>query len=119
MSLAKFNKFTGVDFGIDTKGWKWKKSLEMEDGEYPFLGCFITKDTGFGEGVAIISDGYLVNGPASFVGTAKELLSDPEAVETIKEGNEIFVISHYESKKYKEKVDGKMVPKRCVDITLK
>lgn len=120
MSLAKYNKNNGgIDWNISTEGWKFQKALEMEDGEYPFLGGFTTKDNGYGEGVVIISDGYLVNAPASFLDTFKEVIADQEAVDLIKEGNEVFVIEHYKSKKYKEKVNGKMVPKECVSITLK
>lgn len=119
MSLAKFNKNTRVDFGVETKEWEFKKALEMDDGEYPFWGCFITKDNGYGEGVVIISDGYLVNAPASFIDTAREILTNEEAIELIKEHNEIFTVEHYKSTKFKEKVNGKMVPKDCVRIRLK
>lgn len=119
MSLAKYNKNNRVDFGVDTKDWEFKKALEMYDGEYPFRGCFITKDNGYGEGVVIISDGYLVNAPTSFLDTAKELLADEEVINLIKKGDEVFTLEHYESTKYKEKVNGKMVPKQCVRIRLK
>lgn len=118
MSLSKYNKNLGIDWGIDTKDWEYKKGLEMEDGTYPFLGCWIAKDTGYGEGAVIITDGYLVNAPSGLVETLKDLRADEEAVELIKEGNEKFKLEHYKSDKYKEKVNGKMVPKECVRITL-
>ena len=51
--------------------------------------------------------------------TAKDLLADEDAIELIKEGEEVFTLEHYESTKYKEKVNGKMVPKQCVRIRLK
>ena len=119
MSLSKFNKNVGIDWGIKTDDLEFKKALDMKDGEYPFLGGWISPDNGYGEGAVIITDGYLVNAPSGFVDVLKEIRNDPEAVELIKEGNEIFCVEHYESKKYKEKVNGKMVPKQCVRITLK
>lgn len=109
MSLAKFNKST-INWNIDTKDWKFKKAMELDKNtEYALKGIFFTPDNGYGEGVVIISDGFLVNCPKGFEEQARAIVADPDSVEAIKAGTEKFKVSTYVSKKFK---------KECADIVL-
>lgn len=110
MSLKKYNK-SHVSWKVNTDGWKdYLKAMDLEVGKhYPFLGCFITSDKGFGEGGVIISDGFFVNAPASFIDDIRAIREDPESIALINEGKETFRVEHYESKKFK---------KTCAEIIL-
>lgn len=103
MSLSKFNKTT-VTWSKSTEGWKdYKKASDLEEGKhYPFYGCFVTPDRGYGEGGVIISDGYFINTPASFIDDIKAIRSDEDSVNLINEGKETFRVEHYESSKFKK-----------------
>lgn len=103
MSLAKHNRGQRVDWQIETKEYPYKKCADLElNKDYPFLGCFITGDHGFGEGAVIISDGVLYNAPASFIDECKEIMQDAESVEAIKAGKEVFHLEERVSKKNKK-----------------
>lgn len=102
MSLSNFNR-SHVAWTKNTEGWKdYKKCRELEEGKhYPFYGCFVTPDNGYGEGGVIISDGFFVNAPKDFVQDIKAIRENPKAVEAINEGKETFRIEKFYAKKYK------------------
>lgn len=101
MGFSKFNKGT-IDWGIDTKDWKYKKCADLKlDTTYAFKGCFITADNGYGKGAVIISDGILVNAPQYFVDTVREIIADADSLEQIKSGHAGFKLSTYENKQKK------------------
>ncbi len=101
MGFSKFNKGT-IDWEVDTKDWPYKKCSDLKvDTLYPFKGCFITADNGYGKGAVIISDGILVNVPQHFVDTARDIMADEEAVAQIKAGHAGFKLGTYENKQKK------------------
>lgn len=102
MGISKLNKGGSVDWGIETKEFPFKKCSEMElEKEFPLKGCFITPDKGFGQGAVLISDGFLLNAPASALDDVKTILSDDEIVESIKAGKCAFKVRSFVSKTYK------------------
>lgn len=102
MSLSKLNKGQKVDWSINTEGWSFKKAADLElNKDYAIKGCFVTPDKGYGEGAVIISDNVLINAPASFLDTCKEILADQESIDAIKEGNETFHLEERTSRKFK------------------
>ena len=99
MSLAKHNK-SNIKWNIETKDFEYKKAMDLKVGkEYPFYGCFITSDKGYGEGAVIITDEFFVNAPGSFVDNIREIIADPESVDAINEHTEKFKVEHYETDK--------------------
>lgn len=101
--LEKNKKFNSVDWNVNTDGWEFKKAKECAiDTQIPIHGCFITPDKGYGEGAVIIAEGYLINLPARYVDTVKDILSDEESIADIKSGNFGIVISTFTSKQYKK-----------------
>lgn len=101
MGLGKHNKGTGVNWGIETKGWEFKKISELEPNkDYILKGCFITPDRGYGEGAVLISDGFLVNISARYIDTVLDIQRDQEAVQEIKEGRGRFHYYKYKSERY-------------------
>lgn len=103
MGLAnRFNKGNKIDWNYDTKDFEFKAPSEMVlDKVYAMHGCFTTPDNGYGVGGVIICDDFLMNVPASYVDTVKEVLADEEAVEQIKAGKLGFKVGTYTSKKFK------------------
>lgn len=103
MGLAdRFNKGKRIDWKVDTKDYPFKKTSELELGKaYDFKGCYVSKDNGYGEGGVIISDHIMVNTPASFVETIKEIMADESAIADIVAGKLAFKVDTYVSEKYK------------------
>lgn len=102
MGLAsKFNK-GGIDWEVDTKDLKFKKTSDLEIGkQYDFLGCYVSKDNGYGEGAVIISKDFQLNAPGYFIDTVREIRSDASAVADIKAGKLAFKVETYVSEKFK------------------
>ena len=102
MGISKFNKGSKIDWGIDTKSMPFKKTSEVElNKTYDLKGCFITPDKGFGKGVVLISDGFLLNIPTRYADEINGIVSDSEAVEDIKAGKCGFIVTSFISKKFK------------------
>lgn len=101
-SLSKKNDAKKINWGVDTKDFKFVKALDLVEGQkYPFKGCFVTDDKkGYGESGVIISDGILVNVPEYFIDKIKDICLDPECIEDIKAGVAEFAITKAKSKKY-------------------
>lgn len=101
MSFAsKFNK--SVDFGIDTKGFTYVKlsDLYAQDSKQTIKidGLFINKGKIETQPVFISADRkQLINIPSHMTETAREILSDDDAVNDIKNGKVGFTIYEYES----------------------
>lgn len=101
MSITRHNKHKSIDWGVKTDGWDFVKLGELDPGEvYPVKGCFITKDNGFGEGVVIISDGYLVSIPGRYLDTVRDIMGTTEDIADIKAGKVGFKYSEFKSKKH-------------------
>lgn len=91
----------GVNWGVETKDWEFKKLRELEEGkQYKLLGCFVSPDHGYGEGAVFISDGFLVNIPARYISLVTDIQSDHEAIEEIKSGKGAFKYHKFKSAKY-------------------
>ena len=101
MSFKKFNH-TGINWGINTDHFPYKKLSELEAGKtYPLLGCFVTPDNGYGEGAVLITTDALVNVPQRYVETVMNIRADREAVDEIKAGKVGFHFETFKNPKYK------------------
>lgn len=92
-----------INWEIDTKGLTFVKANELPlNVEFPFLGCWVSPDNGYGEGGVIISeiDGEkkLVNAPKSFVGSIKLLRQTEAYVEQIKTRKLNFKVETFDTK---------------------
>ena len=87
MSIAaKYNK-GGIDWGIETKDFKFKKLSEFNIGQIiPVRGMFINSKSKFGDSPAIITDDCNVNLPHYMAEVIKEMLRDSELITAIKAG---------------------------------
>lgn len=102
MAIKNFNKGKSIDWNYKTEGFEFKNASELEVGKvYPIHGCFTTPDSGYGVGGIIILDDCLMNVPASYVDTVKDIMADEETVEEIKAGKAGVKIDTYVSKKFK------------------
>ena len=100
---SKFNKTT---FGIDTTDFKYTKladifNSESEGGKdfiYNINGLYVHHSQ-IGDSPVIIDEKNkrLVNLPSHTAETVREILSDDEAVQTIKDGKVGYTIYEYES----------------------
>ena len=102
MGLSKHNRGRGINWGVETKGWGFKKLSELEQNKvYPLKGLFQTSDNGFGVGVALISDGFLVSIPGRFIDDMNDIINDEESVAEIKSGRGAFSYHMYKSERFK------------------
>lgn len=105
MSFAnKYNK-GGVVFDVDTVNYAYKNLEELykangEDKKYEILGFYINTKSRFGAAPVAICNGFFANIPAHELETVKEMLSDSETVELIKNHKCGFVIEPYKSKNF-------------------
>lgn len=85
MSIAaKYNK-GGIDWGINTKEFEFKKLSTFNVGQViPVRGIFINHKSQFGDSPAIITDNCNVNLPHHMADTIKEMLRDQELIDAIK-----------------------------------
>lgn len=107
--MATFaSKFNKVSFGIDTSNFEYIKLADIfsskkdggNDVVHPINGIFVhASKNGFGDSPVIIDADAkkLVNLPSHMAETAREILSDSEAVEAIKNGKVGYTIYEYES----------------------
>lgn len=114
MGIANKINRSVVNWDVATDGAVFIKAADLEVGkEYPFFGCWVTPDRGYGEGGVIISQKddkiVLVNTPASFVGSIKLIRNDEESINQIRDKKLNFKVTTYNSKKFK---------KQCFDIKL-
>lgn len=106
MSFAsKFNK--GVNFEIDTKDFTFVKlsDLYAQDSKQTIKidGLYINKGKLETQPVFISADRkQLINIPSHLTDTAREILSDDEAVNAIKDGKVGFTIYEYSNKQGKK-----------------
>ncbi|MBO7734697.1 MAG: hypothetical protein J6S67_19210 [Methanobrevibacter sp.] len=101
--LSKFNSQKSVDWGVNTEGYVFKKASDLKlETKYSVKGLYISADNGFGEGAVIITDGFMVNCPQRMVEKFKQIMGDPEAVESIKAGKETFHVETYYNKRQKK-----------------
>ena len=106
--MSKYNK-GGVKFEIDINGFRFVtlEDLFSRDGGKTIFGIdglYINKKSNFGDHpVAIVGvEGILVDLPSYMVEDVRVILSDPEAVEAIKNGHVGFSVQMYEQKQYKK-----------------
>lgn len=103
---AKFNK-NGVNFGIDTKDFKFVKLKDLyndpnnggSDVIHSIHGVWVHKSP-LGESPVVIDEfkKQLVNLPEHMTDTVRQILSDPEAVQAIKDGKVGYTIYEYEAR---------------------
>lgn len=105
MSFAeRFNK-GGIKFDVNTENFKYFSLEDLyknngKDYQYKLLGVYINKKSKFGDApVAILSDKF-ANLPVHELDVIKEMLSDVEVVEAIKDGKLGFIIETYTSKNF-------------------
>ena len=95
----KFSIFNQNQFdGIDTNDFMYKKLSELDKTKvYTIDGLFINSTSKFGaQPLLIVSEiKALVNLPSYLLQTAQTILSDVEAVETIKNGKVGFRVKEY------------------------
>ena len=102
MSITKHNRTNNVTWKVNNDGFDYIKLRELSEGEeYPLLGCFISKDHGYGEGAVLITQGYNVNIPQKYVETVQDIMNDPEAIDEINSGRTTFSYVTFTSKKYR------------------
>lgn len=102
MGISKFNASKSIEWGIDTKSLPFKKTSQVQlNTEYNLKGFFVTPDNGYGEGVVLISDEFLLNAPTRLIDTIKEMQKDEEVVAAIKAGKCAFKVYTFESKQFK------------------
>lgn len=83
MSLTRYNR-TGINWGIDTENFEYKKLSELTEGQvYPLRGMFVTPDNGYGEGAVLITDSCMVNIPQRYVAMINEIRASKQDVEDI------------------------------------
>jgi len=95
----KFSIFNQNQFdGIDTNDYVYKKLSTLDKAKvYKIDGLFINSTSKFGaQPILIISEiKALVNLPSYLVQTAQTILSDVEAIDTIKQGKVGFRVKEY------------------------
>lgn len=103
MAFSFATKFNKTSFGIDTTDFKYVKLADMyaqEGGDtiHAINGIFVHKSPLGESPVVIDADAkLLVNFPAHTTETAKEILSDADAVLAIKDGKVGYTIYEYDS----------------------
>lgn len=99
MSIAsKYNK-GGIEWGIETKGFKFKKLAEFNVGQVILVrGIFINHKSKFGDSPAIITDDCKVNLPHHMAETVREMLKDSEFIEAVKAGKVGAKVEEYAPK---------------------
>lgn len=106
MAFSFANRFNKTSFGIDTTDFSYTKLSDLynsrEDGGgdvvHVINGLFVHKSK-LGESPVIIDAGrkLLVNFPAHTAETIKEILSDSESIQAIKDDKVGYTIYEYES----------------------
>lgn len=101
-----FNR-KGRLFTIDTEGMEGHKAGEIykEIGDAPLImkGCFINKDTGYGESVSIVTPNSVIYFTKANLEAAHNIRDNEKAVKKINEKGAFFRIVEFEAKKYKKK----------------
>ena len=97
---SKFNK---TSFGIDTKDFGYVKLAEVAASSepstvHPINGMWV-RNSQLGDSPVIIDaeNKRLVNLPSHLGATVRDILADPDAVETTKQGKVGYTIYSYES----------------------
>lgn len=101
--FSKYRRNMSIDWGIDTKDFPFVKCSEMPlDVKIPIFGCFVTPDSGYGEGAIVILEDRLLSLPQRYLPEIKDYMDDPEVVETIKSKKAAIIITTFVSTKYKK-----------------
>lgn len=100
------NKFNKTSFGVDTTDFKYVKLADLynapenggEKTVHAINGLYVHKSP-LGDSPVVIDEANktLVNLPSHLGETVREILQDPEAVETIKAGKVGYSIYEYDS----------------------
>lgn len=99
MGLSNFNATGRIKWDVENKDFPYIKLSQLMAGmEYEFLGFYITKDRGFGEGAVVITNGFNVNVPKKYVSIFRDMMRDTESIEQIKSGKAIFTYENYTTK---------------------
>lgn len=102
--FAKYKKYSNVDWGIETEGYKWVKPSEMPlDENIKIYGFFVCPDNGYGESGAAILDGEkLLSIPTRYVEQIRDMLGDDEIVNATKGEKVGIKVTTFTSKKHKK-----------------
>lgn len=106
MSFAsRYNR--GSKFDVNTDGFKYLNLQQLQDPNdlekvFVLRGLYINRKSRYGDApVAILSDCF-VNLPAHLVPDVRDMLSDPDIIQDIKEGRCGFKIEEYNDKHYNQ-----------------
>ena len=101
--FSKYRRNMSIDWGIDTSEFPFVKCSEMDlETPIPIFGCFITPDSGYGEGAIVILEKELLSLPQRYVEDIKKFMDDPDVVDAMKDHRCGVIITTFESKKYKK-----------------
>lgn len=101
MGILNFNTGDYNKWNVDNKDFSYIKLNELvPDREYPFLGCFVSKDSGYGEGAVLITADYNINCPARYVETFRKMQHDKEVEAEANSGRAYFKYTVFRSEKY-------------------
>lgn len=102
MGISKFNSRKGKIWNVDNSEFSYIKLRDLVEGKkYPFLGCFISSDNGYGEGAVLITADYNVNVPSRYVPVFRAMMDDNETIEQANNGEAYFYYVTFYSEKYK------------------
>lgn len=106
---SRFNK--GRKFDVDTNGFQYASLADLfnangKDFIYPVTAIYINTKGKYADAPVIATDSCFVNCPAHMCDTAREILSDVEAIEAINSGRVGFQIYTYTQAKYNRECFG-------------
>lgn len=102
MNFGKYNKYTVIDWGVNTENLGYKKLAEYpENSVFKVLGFFTIKDNlnGGNQAIAITKD-TLLNLPKHKVEVIEQILTDEDSISAIKNGECYIKTTKYFTKKY-------------------
>ena len=101
MSITNYNSGDFNKWAVDNKDFPYIKLNELVPGrDYPFLGCFVSPDNGYGEGAVLITADFNVNCPGRYVDQFKKMQHDKEVEAEANSGRAFFRYTVFKSEKY-------------------
>ena len=102
MEFTKFNKTNRIEWGVDSSKLPFRKIASVyNDGvRLVKIRGFYFQNGKFGKQANAITDSYIMNLPRYATETIEQILDDPEAVESIKNGECWVRLYTYHSKIY-------------------
>lgn len=99
----RFNK--GRKFDVDTSNFEYESLADLfnangKDKVYPLTAIYINTKSKFGDAPVFATDTCFVNVPSHMLDTAKEILSDDDAIDDINKGRVGFTIYPYTAEKF-------------------